>query len=109
MTQPITFRIETEFIHMAAARIDVGHYSTGALSLTATETDPTSSTHGSRETLTVNLTGYGLIAAPGCIWVRDYSEHTGLPAALETAGLATIIDRRTIGPHDGPVAYLELN
>lgn len=109
MTQPTTYRIETEYITMRAARITVGRYSTGGLALSATETDLDSPTAGTTEHLTVNLIDHGIIASPGHIWVRDYSEHTGLPAALETAGLATIIERRTIGPFNSPVAHLALN
>jgi hypothetical protein len=39
------------------------------------------------EVLTVNLTESGLHPAAGCVFVRDYSHHAGLFAALAVAGV----------------------
>lgn len=65
-------------------------------------TDPAT---GEEEVLSVNLTDYGYIAFPGGVFVRDWSEHQGLPAALEQAGIATVVAPVTVGPFDS-TAYL---
>lgn len=41
------------------------------------------------ETLSVNLIEHGLVAPEGHIYVKAYSEHEGLPEALEVAGIAS--------------------
>lgn len=56
------------------------------------------------EVLSVDLMAYGLVPAPGCVYVKDWSEHSGLADALETAGLGQIQERVVVGPMDA-VAY----
>lgn len=41
---------------------------------------------GVPEVLTVDLTSYGYIAFPGEVFVKDWSEHSGLASVMSTAG-----------------------
>lgn len=50
------------------------------------------------ERLSTNLQCYGLVAAPGCVFVKDWSEHSGLAAALQEAGLVRIVRNVEVGP-----------
>lgn len=74
-------------------------YDPGLQALTIT--DPATD---EEEVLSVNLTDYGYIAFPGEVFVKDWSEHQGLPAALEQAGIATVKAPITVGPF-GSTAY----
>lgn len=49
------------------------------------------------ETLSVNLSAYGLHPDPGNVFIKDYSEHEGLAQALVKAGLAEIVREVVIG------------
>lgn len=73
--------------------IERGTYTDGQTHLRLT------SPEGDIDDLSVNLSGYGLTAAPGTIYVPDYSEHTGTADALATAGIVTRIRPITFGPH----------
>lgn len=53
---------------------------------------------GETEALSTDLTTYGLVAAPGTVHVKDWSEHVGLASALQAAGLATIEASMRVGP-----------
>lgn len=59
---------------------------------------------GQQEVLSVNLIGYGYLAFPGEVFIKDWSEHQGLSAALEQAGIATVKAPITVGPF-GSTAY----
>lgn len=48
-------------------------------------------------TLSVNLSQYGFVTPPGYAVIRDYSEHGGLPDALEAAGVAIKEEEVSIG------------
>lgn len=50
------------------------------------------------ERFSTNLQCYGLVAAPGCVFVKDWSEHSGLAAALQEAGLVRIVRNVEVGP-----------
>lgn len=51
------------------------------------------------EDLSIDLRAYALTPAAGCVFVKDWSEHTGLAHELETAGCGSITQRLTgIGP-----------
>lgn len=51
------------------------------------------------EDLSVSLSAYGCTPREGHIFVKDWSEHTGLAQAMETAGIAEIVDPiENIGP-----------
>ena len=60
------------------------------------------------EVLSVDLSAYGLTAGAGHVWVRDYSEHQGLAAALRDAGIAATVETATIGPFHSVVALVRL-
>ena len=68
-------------------------YDSGLQALTVT--DPTT---GEEEVLSVSLAQYGYLASPGEVLVKDWSEHRGLPAALEQAGIGTISTAIIVGP-----------
>ena len=53
---------------------------------------------GNSEVLTIDLTSYGNVAFPGEVFVKDWSEHQGLAAALEQAGIGTISTAIIVGP-----------
>lgn len=57
------------------------------------------SPEGDVDDLSVNLSGYGLIAEHGHIFVPDYSEHAGTADTLATAGIVTQIHPIVFGPH----------
>lgn len=78
-----------------------GHYGDGSLALQLfTDEGP--------ETLTVNLIAYGLTAPPGHVFVPDYSEHAGLPAALAAAGVAVPVEAITFGPFDTAAVLMKV-
>lgn len=79
-------------------------YDPGQQALTIT--DPTT---GEEEVLSVNPTEYGYIAFPGEVFVKDWSEHQGLPAALEQAGIATVKAPITVGPFASTAYRMRLN
>ncbi|MCF2572860.1 hypothetical protein [Brevibacterium sp. UCMA 11754] len=53
---------------------------------------------GEDEVLSVDLSEYGYVPAPGEIFVKDWSEHRGFPAALQAAGVGDIIEEVFVGP-----------
>ena len=60
---------------------------------------------------TVNLEGYGITADPGCIWVKDYSENSGMVVSLISAGLIQLTGRAcemqwVTVPEAKPIGYL---
>ena len=56
----------------------------------------------------VNLAQYGLTARPGCFFVKNYSESTGLPDALATAGIAVPVGFTTVGQFGSVVVEMRL-
>lgn len=60
------------------------------------------------EALSVNLGAYGLVAPQGCIYVRDGSEHEGLPEAMVEAGLGERVGRVAYGPYDSTATIFKL-
>lgn len=51
------------------------------------------------EGLTVNLLSSGYVADPGEVFVKDWSEHSGLVAALVAARVAKHVESLRVGPH----------
>lgn len=103
-----TFDIDAEYVHMKDAVVTVSQYADGTPALVAESRDEDG--YPDRDTLSVNLGGYGMEPPPaGHFIVRDYSEHEGLPDALERAGIATVVDRITFGPFDVAAAVVKLN
>lgn len=50
------------------------------------------------EVLSVNLEAYGLTPEPGNVFIKDWSEHSGLTKRLEEAGLVKAVHWVTVGP-----------
>ncbi|MDO5865201.1 MULTISPECIES: hypothetical protein [Paenarthrobacter] len=50
------------------------------------------------ERISVNLEAYGLVAEPGRVFVKDWSEHVGLAERLQQAGLVRIVRSVAVGP-----------
>ena len=63
---------------------------------------------GEDEVLTVSLLRDGYVAFPGQIFVRDYSEHFGLPAALVAAGICEEVEEISVGPFDSRVVRMRV-
>ncbi|WP_051847115.1 hypothetical protein [Streptomyces sp. NRRL F-5053] len=51
------------------------------------------------ERISVNLTEFGLTPASGHVYIKDWSEHSGLTAALERAGLVELVAKIVLGPY----------
>ena len=63
---------------------------------------------GEAEVLSVDLAVYGYVAAPGEVFVKGWSEHSGLATALEVAGVARIVETVIVGPFDSPAHRMQL-
>lgn len=50
------------------------------------------------EPLSISLDVYGLRPNPGNVFVKDWSEHEGLAASLQDAGVVEIVARHHVGP-----------
>lgn len=99
-----TFNINSEYVHMPTATVTVGKYTDGTVAVMANNSDEP----WDDEVLSVNLGGYEMYPPEGHVYVRDYSEHEGLPAALEAAGIATVVERLSFGPHGVKGALMRL-
>jgi hypothetical protein len=53
------------------------------------------------ESLSINLSAYGMVAPEGHIFVKNYSEHEGLPDELQRLGIATKVNEVPIGYGSG--------
>lgn len=59
--------------------------------------------------LTVDLTIYGYEPIPGEVFVKGHwHEPTGLPEALESAGIASVVDSLTVGSFNHKVYQMKL-
>lgn len=91
-----TYDIDARFLHMKDAIVTPRQYADGSLALTAEANDDDG--FPEHETLSVNLTGWGVPEPPAeHIYVPTWSEHEGLVEALEAAGIATRTDERVYG------------
>lgn len=79
-----------------------GSYSDGSTALIADTID------GEQELLSVNLGSYGFRAPEGQVFVKDYSEHSGLPDALRAAGAAQVVGYVVFGPFRTRAVLMEL-
>lgn len=50
------------------------------------------------ECLSINLAMYGYIAPPGHIHIKDWSEHDGVAASMQSQGLVEIVETVCVGP-----------
>lgn len=101
------YRIKSAYVDMTDADLRTTRYADGSLALIASATDEDG--FPDEETLSINLGVYGLTPPPGCVYVKDYSEHRGLPQALVTAGVGTIEGAVTFGPFGSAAALFRLN
>lgn len=53
---------------------------------------------GPGEVMTTNLGAYGLNPRKDTVFIKDWSEHTGLTASLEAAGVVEIVRAVNVGP-----------
>jgi len=78
--------------------IDVGRYGNGDIGFTLT-----SYAEGLVAKPTTNLEETGIRPQPGCFFIKDYSEHVGLGAALVEAGVVAPTGREVLyGPFNSP-------
>lgn len=63
---------------------------------------------GDSEVLSIDLISFGYVASPGEVFVGDYSEHSGLPAALVTAGICELVDTVQVGQFGSAVARMRM-
>ncbi|MFD4245803.1 hypothetical protein ACFWP3_30050 [Streptomyces sp. NPDC058525] len=54
---------------------------------------------GPAEPISISLQGYGLMPEPGNVFIKDWSEHSGLTARLARVGLVTPLHALTVGPY----------
>lgn len=66
------------------------------------------STTGEEEVLTLNLLSSGYVAEPGEVFVKDWSEHSGLAAALVAARVAYHVESLRVGPHGATAHRLRI-
>lgn len=67
--------------------------------------DPTTA---EEEVLTMNLLSSGYVAEPGEVFVKDWTEHSGLAAALVAARVATHVESLRVGPHGATAHRLQI-
>lgn len=67
--------------------------------------DPTTE---EEEVLTMNLLSSGYVAEPGEVFVKDWTEHSGLAAALVAARVATHVESLRVGPHGATAHRLRI-
>jgi len=60
------------------------------------------------EVLNINLDQYNLPTPSGHIWIKDWSEHTGLTAQLVAHGIVTREGQTTVGPFESPAMLVKI-
>ncbi|MFD8609493.1 hypothetical protein [Streptomyces sp. NPDC059631] len=63
---------------------------------------------GTAEPISTSLAGYGLTPEPGNVFIKDWSEHSGLTARLERAGLVKPVRELTVGPFNSPAYEVQV-
>lgn len=53
---------------------------------------------GPTEVLSTNLAAYGMNPLDGHVFIKDWTEHYGVTAALVAQGVVTIVDEVHVGP-----------
>lgn len=86
-------RVELPLEHVTLTGAVEHDPSQNALAITYPDT-------GQSEVLAVNRTAYGYVAFPGEAFVKDWSEHGGLAAAIQAAGIVTATKRITVDPFE---------
>ena len=54
------------------------------------------------EVLSVVLEAYGFVAPLGCVWIKDWSEHTGVTEQLVSLGVVSYEKTVRVGPFNSP-------
>lgn len=88
--------IQSRYVHIKDGRLILSQYTDGSPALEVESVDDDG--FPDTETLSINLATYGLKAPEGHVYVKDYSEHEGLPTALVAAGVAEYVDEVYLGP-----------
>lgn len=96
LTETITLRFGTHVMITGAVAYDP------TLKVLCFETDE------DHEVLNVNLDSYGLVAPPGSIWIKDWSEHAGVADQLIELGAVGHITTVSVGPFDSPAHLVEI-
>lgn len=60
------------------------------------------------EMLSIDLLSSGYVAFPGEVFVRDYSEHSDLPAALAEASVCEAVEEIVLSPHGSRVQRMRV-
>lgn len=60
------------------------------------------------ERVSVNLEAYGLVAEPGHVFIKDWSEHSGLAASMQRAELGRIVRSVVVGPFSSTAYEVEV-
>ena len=91
--QPVTLRknASLEFSALTLSGDIVYFADQNALALIDPET-------GFPERLSVNLVDYELTPPAGHVYIKDWSEHTGLTRSLESAGVVDVVRAVNVGP-----------
>lgn len=85
--------------------IDFGSITlTGILEHDSTQATLMLHTDEGPEVLSTNLNYYGLVGEPGCVFIKDWSEHAGLAERVQAAGLVRIIRTVELKPM-GPMGH----
>lgn len=97
--------IESRHVHITNGRLIHSKYADGSNAL---EVEAVYDGYPETETLSTNLAFYGLTPSEGHVYVKDYSEHEGLPEALAAAGVAQIVEWVKLGPFDTRFALMKV-
>lgn len=54
--------------------------------------------YGESEVLSLDMSYYGYVTAPGEAWIKDWSEHAGLADALVMADVVMSVESVRVGP-----------
>lgn len=60
------------------------------------------------EHLATSLRAYGLVPAPGNVFIKDWSEHAGLADRLEAQGLVKKVRELSVGPFSSTAYEVEV-
>lgn len=55
---------------------------------------------GVPEALSTNLSAYGITPRPGHVFIKDWSECSGLTESLADSGLVEIVETHSVGPFE---------
>src|SRR5690606_1071240 len=88
--------IHSRHVHMENAQARMQKYADGSTALVAESVDEDGMPD--IETMSTNLSFYGLNPPDGHVYIKDYSEHEGLAIELSERGMVEIIEPIRFGP-----------